>query len=241
MIILISLLVFIIIILGGVFALKYKDKLHLILGFSAGSIIAVAFFDLIPEALELAGGLYDIHHIVSLIALGFFLFMILDRFVIFHSHHTQDDHHQEDQIRGKIGAGSLAVHSFIDGLAIGLSFQVSSAVGIIVTTAVLVHGFSDGINVVNLILKNGGTARSARKWVLVDALAPVCGIVATLFFILPESVLGVILALFSGFFLYIGASDLLPESHHNHPRIWTTVATLIGAGVLFLAIQFAGH
>ncbi|MES2930480.1 MAG: ZIP family metal transporter [Patescibacteria group bacterium] len=242
MIILISILAFIMTLLGGLFALRFKDKLHLILGFSAGAIIAVAFFDLIPEALELGASAYTTHEIISLIAVGFFFFMILDRFVIFHSHHSDDGHeHGHDRPkRGQLGAGSLAIHSFLDGLAIGLAFQVSSAVGVIVTTAVLVHDFSDGINTVNLILKNKGSVKTARKWLVIDALAPVLGVSATMFFSLPASALGIILAMFAGFFLYIGASDLLPESHHGHPRAWTTIATLIGVAVLYGAIQLAG-
>ncbi len=227
--------------LGGMFALKFKDKLHLILGFSAGAVIAVAFFDLLPEAFELGGR--EPGAVFLITAIGFFVFMILDRFIILHSHHHDDGHdhvHEQKQSRGKLGASSLSLHSFLDGIAIGLAFQVSAAVGATVTAAVLVHDFSDGINTVNMILKNGGTIQTARKWLAVDAIAPVLGIVATLFFSVPENVLGMILALFAGFFLYIGASDLLPESHHSHPTLWTTIATIAGAVVLYGAIVIAG-
>jgi ZIP family zinc transporter len=75
---------------------------------------------------------------------------------------------------------------------------------------------------------------------LVDAAAPVLGAGSTLLFTVPESWLGAILALFAGFFLYIGASDLIPESHHGHPRFLTTAMTLLGALVLFIAIKLAG-
>jgi ZIP family zinc transporter len=138
-----------------------------------------------------------------------------------------------------LGAGSLSLHSFLDGAAIGLAFQVSSAVGAIVAVAVLVHDFSDGINTVNMILKNNGTRSQAFKWLIVDAAAPVLGITSTLFFSVAESTLGIILAIFTGFFLYIGASDLLPESHHNHPTVWTTFATVLGVAVLYGAIKLA--
>lgn len=245
MIIIIAILAFAATFLGGIFALRYKDQLHLILGFSAGAVIAVAFFDLIPEAIELGNATYSISTMISFIAVGFFVFMILDRFVILHSHNSDDhdhdhDHgHEHQNKRGPLGAGSLAVHSFLDGLAIGLAFQVSTSVGVIVTTAVLVHDFSDGINTVSLILKNGGTMKNARKWLFIDALAPVLGVVVTMFLSVPEAALGIILAIFSGFFLYIGASDLLPESHHNHPTLWTTIVTLLGVIVLYTAIKIA--
>jgi zinc transporter ZupT len=235
MLILISFATFVSTLLGGLFALKFKDRLHLILGFSAGAVIGVAFFDLFPEAMEL-GRSYEPSTITSIMALGFISYMILDRIIHFHAC-DDDSHEHHDHARGTLGAGSLAIHSFLDGVAIGLAFQVSNAVGAIVAIAVLVHDFSDGINTVNLILKNKGESRSAFRWLIVDALAPVAGAFSTLFFTLPESALGIVLALFSGFFLYIGASDLLPESHHAHPRILTTVMTVVGIAVLYTAIQ----
>jgi ZIP family zinc transporter len=224
------------------FALRFKDKLHLILGFSAGAVIGVAFFDLLPEALNLGKNNYDAVFITSIVALGFIVYMILDRFVFFHSHGTHEHENEQHDLnnRGVLGAGSLSMHSFIDGTAIGLAFKVSPAIGIIVAIAVLVHDFSDGINTVNMVLKNSGTQKQAFKWLLVDAIAPVLGITSTLFFSVSEATLGIILAVFTGFFLYIGASDLLPESHHNHPTMWTTFATVLGVAVLFGAIKLAG-
>ena len=239
MIILISIATLVSTFLGGIFALRFKDKLHLILGFSAGAIIGVAFFDLLPEALELGKQNYNISFITSITALGFIVYMVLDRFVFFHSHGTQEHGEPSLNKRGVLGAGSLSIHSFLDGAAIGLAFQLSNAVGIIVAAAVLVHDFSDGINTVNMILKNSGTRTQAFKWLLVDAVAPVLGIISTLFFTVSGPTLGIILAMFTGFFLYIGASDLLPESHHSHPTMWTTFATVLGVVVLYGAIKLA--
>ena len=238
MVIIIALATFVATLLGGSFALKYKDKLHLILGFSAGAVIAVAFFDLMPEALNLGSGSFGIATMTSIVALGFAGYLVLDRLIILH--HDTEENGEASVRRGRLGAGSLSIHSFLDGAAIGLAFQVSAAVGAIVATAVLVHDFSDGINTVNLVLKNAGSKTQAMRWLIVDALAPVVGVVSTLFFQLPEAALGVILAIFSGFFLYIGASDLLPESHHQHSTLWTTMMTLLGMFTLFVAIRIAG-
>ena len=227
---------------GGLFALRFKDKLHLALGFSAGAVIGVAFFDLLPEAIQLGSAYFTVSTITGIVAFAFLAYLFLDRVVVLHAHADEEGHgHLPAQAsRGNLGAGTLSFHSFLDGIAIGFAFQVSAAVGAIVTAAVLTHDFSDGINTVNLIFKNGGAKKDAFRWLLTDALAPGLGIVSTLFFSVPEHWLGLILASFCGFFIYIGASDLLPESHHRHPTIWTTCMTALGIGILYLAVSLAG-
>lgn len=223
--------------LGGLFAIKRRDRLHLILGFSAGAVIGVAFFDLLPEALELAGARYSLATVSAVVGVGLMLYMLLSRIVLLHPHSEDCD---VDAHQGRLGAASLSIHSFLDGIGIGLAFQVSASVGIIVAAAVLAHDFSDGINTVGLVLRHKGEVQQARGWLLVDALAPLVGVCVTLFFHLGEQSLGLVLALFCGFFLYIGASDLLPESHHNHPTAATSLMTVLGAAVVFFAIHFAG-
>ena len=222
--------------LGGMFALRLRDQLHLILGFSAGAVVAVAFFELLPEALELAGSAYPASTILSITALGFALYLALDRAMLMHGHNHD---HTDDLHRGEFGAGALSLHSFLDGVGIGLAFQVSPAVGAVLAAAVLTHDFSDGINTVSLILKSGGDRKKAFRWLMIDAIAPVAGIIATLFFTVPAVVLGQILALFAGFFFYIGASDLIPESHHAHPVYWTTISTMLGMLTLYVIIHLA--
>ena len=224
--------------LGGLFALRFKDKSHLIVGFSAGAVVGVAFFELLPEALEL-GVSYGTHSIASIVALGFILYLLIDRF--FHTHPEAEGAHDHEHVhRGQLRASSLSFHSLLDGIGIGLAFQVSPAVGIAVSVAVLAHDFSDGINTVTSIIKGGGDRMQAMKWLVVDSIAPIVGIFATLFFTVSDSTLGIMLALFAGFFLYIGASDLIPESYHAHPTKRTTLATIVGVVVIFLVINIAG-
>jgi len=242
MIIVISFFAFVATLCGGLLALRFKDKLHLILGFSAGAVIGVAFFDLLPESIELGGKFFSSLTVTSIVALGFLIYLVLDRVVFLHAHDYEGHEHGSEQAhesRGILGAGSLSIHSFLDGVAIGLAFQVSAAIGAIVAVAVLTHDFSDGINTVNLILKNKGERKNAFRWLIVDAAAPVLGAASTLFFHLPEQILSIVLALFAGFFLYIGASDLIPESHHAHPKFLTTAMTIAGAAVLYIAIHVA--
>ncbi len=218
---------------GGSLALRFKKHIHLILGFSAGAVVSVALIDLLPEALSMGEPFHALSTMTSVAVLGFVAYMMLDRISLVLT--AEGSEH-----RGHMGAGSLTVHSFLDGIAIGLAFQVSAALGAVVAIAVLVHDFSDGINTVNLSLLGTGKPHIARGWLIADALAPIAGIAATFLFHVPEQYLCLVLALFSGFFLYIGASELLPESHHRYPRIWTSLMTVLGVVVMFVAISIAG-
>lgn len=220
--------------IGGFFALRFRDKLHLILGFSAGAVAGVALFDLLPEAIEIGTRYYDASTIALFVALGLFGYLILDRLILLHTHEEEGE---ENAPRGFLGAFALSAHSFFDGMAIGIGFQASMAIGIVVTVAVLTHDFSDGINTVNLVLRNGGSWQRAFRWLLVDALAPAAGVISTLFFYVPESYIGLLLAVFAGSFLYLSASDLIPESHHRHPRALTTIMTLFGAFVIYVVVR----
>ena len=236
-VVLIALAAFAATLLGGWFALRFRDHLHLVLGFSAGAVAGVAFFDLLPEAVGLGTRFYPAATLAFFAALGFFGYLILDRLVFLHAHDDESNeagHVVSSQQMGTFGAITLAAHSFIDGVAIGMGWQASPAIGIVVTAAVLTHDFSDGINTVSLVLRSGGDRRQAFRWLLADAVAPVLGAASTLLIRIPESALGLVLAVFFGTFLYLSASDLIPESHHRHPRSLTTVMTLLGALALYV-------
>jgi len=222
--------------LGGSFALKYRDQLHLILGFSSGAVLGVALFDLLPESLDLTRARYSTATVTLLVAVGFFAFMFLSRVLLLHPESDEDEH---AHAAGSLGAASLSLHSFLDGVGIGLAFKVSTTVGGIVAAAVLAHDFSDGINTVTMILRNRGRGILAFRWLLLDAAAPVIGVAVTFAFGLSDVHLGLVLSLFCGFFLYLGASDLLPESHHRHPKLLTGVTNIAGAAVIWLTVHFA--
>lgn len=223
---------------GGLFALKFKDKSHLIIGFSAGAVIGVALFDLLPESFDL--GTATGTETMLFVAAGFLLYLVIDRIYTLHDHsHEHEDNAKEHEHRGTLRATLLSLHSFLDGAAIGFSFHISPALGAVVAIAVLAHDFSDGINTVSAIMKSGDRSRALR-FLFLDAAAPVLGIIATTVITISENTLAIILALFAGFFLYIGASDLVPESYHAHPTKWTTAMTVVGALVIYFAIHFAG-
>jgi len=214
--------------LGGLLALKLKRHLPLALGFSAGAVLGVAFFDLLPEALELSG---DLSLAAAAAACGFFLYAVIDRFAG-HDHNCHEQPH-----RGLVGATSFSTHSLLDGLAMGLAFQVDAATGFAVAMAILAHDFSDGLNTVNVLTRHGASRKAALCWLAVVASAPMVGAILSLFITPAPQMLGLGLAAFGGFFLYIGACDLFPASQRARPGLVTLSATLAGAGLLFLATR----
>ena len=210
--------------LGGLFALSLRGRLGLVLGFSAGAVIGVSFFDLLPESLSLSGPA-----VLPVAAAGFFFYLLFDRLVA----------HHDAPARGFLGAASLSTHSLLDGFGIGIAFQASHGAGLVVSAAVLAHDFADGLNTVNVVTKNGGARAQALRWLLVDALAPLVGAGLSLFFHLDANLLGLLLAGFAGFFLYIGAVDLLPESQRSAGRLWASCSTLLGALFLYGVARLA--
>ncbi len=225
--------------LGGLVALRLKDRLHLILGFSAGAVVGVAFFDLLPEAIRLAPA--DPAATTMYVAAGFLFYLLLDRVALLHGHDAGDHGHGHSHAppRSALGAITLVAHSMFDGLAIGFAFQVSTAIGLTVAIAVVTHDFSDGINTMNVVLKNGGTRAEGLRWLVADALAPAVGVGLT-FFVHPAGpAFATVLGVFAGLFLYLGASDLVPESQHAHPKFLTTIMTILGAALIYVATAFA--
>jgi len=90
-----------------------------------------------------------------------------------------------------------------------------------------------------MIIRSDGERKQALRWLLADALAPVLGVCSTFFYSIPREALDIVLSVFCGCFIYIGASDLLPESHHAHPKLLTTVMTLLGMALLYAVVQIA--
>ncbi|MGA7750918.1 MAG: ZIP family metal transporter [Gallionella sp.] len=229
--------------IGGMFALKFRDRLHFILSFTAGVLLGVVSFDLLPEIFKLAQnqGIDAIWAMVALVA-GFLVFHSLEKFVLIHHVHEADYPLHHHPHVGVLSAFSLAGHSFMDGVGIGLGFQVSESVGILVAIAVISHDFCDGLNTVSLMLVNRNTTRRSITMLLLDSIAPVLGAASTLFIQVPPSILMLYLGFFAGFLLYIGASDILPEAHsQNRSAITLSLIglTCLGAFIIFFAARLA--
>lgn len=224
---------------GGLFALRNKSKLHFIMSLTAGVLIGVVFFDLMPEIFNLSkDNNVDVTQPLMVLVAAFFLIHILEKFAIIHASHEEEYAVHRHPTVGLISASGLSFHSFLDGIGIGLGFQVNPHVGFIVALAVIAHDFSDGLNTVTLMLSHKNTERKAKTLLLLDAVAPILGAASTLLFTIPNNVLILYLGFFAGFLLYIGASDLLPEAHSKHSSYKMVALTIIGASFIFFVTRF---
>ena len=123
----------------------------------------------------------------------------------------------------------------MDGVAIGIGFQVSPMVGLTVAIAVIAHDFSDGLNTVSLMLRHRNSTRRAITMLAIDALAPLVGVLLTLAFTIPPFQLMTYLGFFAGFLLYIGVSDILPEAHSRAgPGVAVKLIALTCCGAAFV-------
>ena len=226
---------------GGLFALRHRDRLHLILGFSAGVILSVVAFDVLPEidALSRKTGAGFQVPMIALVA-GFLAFHVVEKVLLIHNAHEDEYGTHAHPAVGKASALALAGHSLTDGIAIGLAFQVDQAVGIAVALAIIGHDFADGLNTVSLMLTHRNNRRSALKFLLLDALTPLLGVALTLLIHVPPTGLLIYLGVFAGFLLYIGASDVLPEAHAKHPSAATVLMTVLGAAATYALLQVIG-
>jgi zinc transporter ZupT len=216
---------------GGLFALRLRGSVGLLIALSGGVVVGVALFDVLPEAFANLG---NAQHVGWLAGVGFLVFFVAARALVLH-HRDDDEHvHAHAQV-GAFGAAALSVHSFVDGLGIGFAFHVSNATGFMVFLAVVSHDFADGLNTVGFILRQSNDRNAAMRWLIVDSLAPLLGAIVGSLIAISGSSLGVLLALYAGFFLAMGATDLLPEAH-AHPS-WKRIAlTVAGVGATWLIV-----
>jgi ZIP family zinc transporter len=175
------------------------------------------------------------------LAAGFLAFHGIEKWLLIHNAHEHEyaghshGHRGSEQV-GVASALALSGHSLADGIAIGLAFQANNDVGAAVAIAVIGHDFADGLNTVSLMLAHGNSRRRSAMMLLLDALTPVAGAALTLAFSLPDTGLLIYLGVFAGFLLYIGASDILPEAHADHPSLATLALTVCGVALMYVVV-----
>lgn len=226
---------------GGLLALRAVAHVGFIIAFGAGIRIGAAYFDLVPESVEHLGSL---DAAMMFTAVGFLAFYAIEKLTSLHvGHETASELDHGDAAHrhvGVIGAMGMSLHSFLDGVALAAGLTVGGGLGLVIGFVVIVHRFSDGIGIVSMLLAGRSRREEIRRWVILVALAPVVGVAIGLALPIPDAALGALLAVFAGFFLYIGAAELLPEAHRNDRSQLVVLATLAGVLAIYGFSVLAG-
>ena len=221
---------------GGYVGLKLARELTTAIALTGGVVVAVALFHVLPEAIE---AIDDPHRVGLLVGGGFLFFFLAERALVLH-HRDEPEQARAHGRVGALGAAGLSVHSFIDGLGIGLAFGLDTTTGFLVFIAVVSHDFADGLNTVSFVMRQSGDRKRAIRWLAIDAAAPLAGAIVGAALTVDEAVLGALLAVYAGFFLFMGATDLLPHAH-EHPSWKRVLLTVVGFAAILLVSLGTTH
>ena len=225
--------------IGGIVALKNQHRLKRLLGLTAGIVMGVVVFGLLPEVFELSSEVGNIRLAMVALMAGFLVFHIVEKSILIsHADELHYGEHHHPHV-GKAGALALAGHSLLDGLGIGLAFQANATLGVAVAIAVVAHSFSDGLNTVNLMLAHKNERRKAITMLVIDALAPLTGVLLSFLFSPSDLFTLLYLSFFAGFLLYIAAAEILPEAHSGRSSYRTIALTVLGAAAMYFVTQLA--
>ena len=230
---------------GGIILLgvrKYRNiALLLTMPFGAGALLAAAYFDLLPEAFEQL----EVDTALLYCLIGFIVFFLLERMAGWFHHHHSHDHGKHDKNvsqRRLIVVGDV-MHNAIDGLAIGASFLVSVPLGIITTLAVSSHEIPKELGTFAMLMAKGWRNKIVVLANVLSAIATLVSAVAI--YLLGDATTGIVgplLALTAGFFIYVAASDIIPDIHEQ-PRKTGTVqamALVVGVVIVGMVIELLG-
>ena len=213
---------------------KRRDHAILIaMPFGAGALLAAAFFDLLPEAFELG----DPRTLLLWTLAGFIAFFLLERSAgWFHHHHEHDVHAKNASQRQLIVFGDL-MHNAIDGVAIGAAFLVNPALGFITTIAVSAHEVPKELGTFALLLSRGWKDKTVLLANVATAVATlVAAIVVYLLGSTAQLPVDILLAITAGFFIYVAASDIIPDIHEQPHKTGMIQAAALVAGVILVGL-----
>ncbi|HET7528778.1 MAG TPA: ZIP family metal transporter [Candidatus Saccharimonadales bacterium] len=225
---------------GGYTAIRARRWLKYAMALTAGLVLGLVTFDLLPEIFNLTRSqrLDAVWPMLAMTA-GFLVFHLFERLVPLHEASEKQYGPHRHPTLGAARALALSGHSFLDGLSIGVAFQVEAAVGTAVAIAVIGHRFADGLDTTTFMLFHQTKLTHIKKWLSAVILMPILGGLASLTFDLSEKALAIYLGFFAGFILYIAASNLLPQAHSQEASRITTMLTVLGAIIMLIVTRLA--
>jgi len=209
-----------------------------LVSFAAGALLATGFLDTFKEAVAIAGNAVFLWTLVSIA-----VFFIVERIFLLLHHH---DHHEENKEQLKMPASFLifgdALHNIVDGASIAASFLAAFPLGVITTTAVFVHEIPHELGDFGILIHKGWGRKKAIVFNGLSGLAAILGAVFTFYLGSHfKLVIPVLLSIATGNFIYLSATDLLPEIHHRTDKkeaIYHSLLFLLGIVLIVVLMQF---
>lgn len=224
---------------GGSVAIRSRHQLHFAMALTSGLVLGLVGFDLLPEIFEgMKTNAIDPVWPMVLFVSGFLFFHVVEKLILVHegAEHEYGPHHHPKL--GMARAVALAGHSFLDGLSIGVGFQVSTAVGYAVALAVVGHRFADGFDTATFMLLHKNKVSHIKKFMAVVIAMPIVGGLTSLVISFSEAALTVYLGFFAGLLMYIAASNILPQAHTRGSSYRAVGLTVLGAVIMFVITRF---
>lgn len=217
-------------VLGGYFVVRAewpRKYLQYFLALGAGYMLSVAFVEVIPESVHLAG-----ENALLFVLIGYFLIHLFEHTIAPHFHfgeeiHAEEVHSQHAQSTVLLG---MTIHTFFDGVAIAAGFLISTWLGLVIFLAVFLHKLPEGFTIASVVLASGQGKRNAIRAASLLGAATLAGVVLTSQL---QGQLKYALPLSGGVTVYVAATDLLPEV--NREPNWR-MAFLVFIGVASLLI-----
>lgn len=210
---------------------KLANITNILVSLAAGTMLGTVFFHLLPEAVELL----DAAVVFPLVFLAFIVFLLIEK--VLHWRHCHDDACATHTF-GHLNLVGDGIHNFIDGLVIAGAFSVNNELGWVTTVAIALHEIPQEIGDFGVLLHAGFSQSKALFFNFMSALLAVAGVLIGTFFIDGDVATKFLLPLAAGGFLYIGASDLLPELRkENHPqKLWINYGVFLFGALLMILL-----
>ena len=225
--------------LVGIFSLWCRERtlkkiVFLLVAFSAGALLGGALLHLGVESLEMI----DSSSVFLLMIIGFSVFFLMEKFLYWHHcHEGKCDVHPYTYLI-IFGDG---IHNFIDGLIIAASFLVNPAFGAVTTLMIISHEVPQELGDFGVLVHGGMKKKKALCYNFLSQMTCIAGGIIGYLFYCAEAFQAFLLPFAAGGFIYIAASDLIPELHKEMEKKRSILAFIFFViGILFmLSIKIA--
>jgi len=229
-------------VLGGaliVFKREWPRQIQdYLMALSAGFLLALVFFDLIPESLHLLGSSASLYIVLGFAAIHFF-----EHTIVGHMHFGEETHEEimVSKTASMAAIGGMLIHAFFDGVSISAGMQYNYKIGLMIFFAILLHKIPEGLTIASITLASKQSTKTAVLALLTIGGATTLGIAVP--FLLTQvsgAMVGIAFAFSAGTICYVGASDLIPEINHSKKR-FAPIVVLAGMLILYLGHLLAGE